>query len=135
MKLEAHTLHVSIRREPDEVYRFLAKPENLPQWAAGLGSSFRRGPDGWIAETPNGPVKVRFEAPNALRVADHFVMPAKGAEVHIPIRVLAHDSGSEVIFTLFPQPGMSAENFQEDARRVREDLKSLKRVLEHLPAR
>jgi hypothetical protein len=130
MKLEARTLHVSIHREPDEVYRFLANPETLPQWAAGLGSSIRHGPDGWIAETPRGPVKVRFEAPNALRVADHYVTPMKGAEVHIPIRVLAHDGESEVIFTLFPQPGMSAEKFQEDARMVRQDLDSLKRILE-----
>jgi uncharacterized protein YndB with AHSA1/START domain len=130
MKLEARTLHVAIRREPDEVYRFLAKPENLPQWAAGLGHSIRPGSDGWIAETPNGPVKVHFEKPNALRVADHYVTPTNGAEVHIPIRVLAHDGGSEVIFTLFPQPGMSAEKFQEDARMVRQDLDSLKRILE-----
>jgi hypothetical protein len=130
MKLEARTLHVSIHRGPDEVYRFLANPENLPQWAAGLGHSIRYGPDGWTAETPNGSVKVRFEAPNTLRVADHYVTPTNGAEVHIPIRVLAHGGRSEVIFTLFPQPGMSAEKFQEDARMVRQDLDSLKRVLE-----
>jgi hypothetical protein len=61
--------------------------------------------------------------------ADHYVTPAKGGEVHIPIRVLAHDGGSEVIFAFFPQPGMSAEKFQEDGRMVRQDLDSLKRIL------
>ena len=131
MKLAARTLHISIRRDPDEVYHWIARPENLPQWAAGLGQSIRRGPDGWIAETREGPMKVRFADPNAFRVADHYVKPPTGAEVHIPIRVLAHDGGSEVIFTLFPQPTMSAEKFEEDARLVKQDLSSLKRILEN----
>jgi hypothetical protein len=130
MALEAQTLNISIRRDPNDVYRFVSDPENLPKWAKGLCRSIRRADDTWIAETPVGPVKVRFAEPNIFRVADHYVMPPSGAEVHMPIRVLAHDGQSEVIITLFPQPGMSAEKFQEDAHLIRKDLNTLKRVLE-----
>lgn len=130
MKLETQTLNISIRRDADTVYRFVSDPANLPKWAQGLGRSFRRAGDTWIAETPGGPMKIRFVEPNAFRVADHYVMPPTGPEVHVPIRILPHDGGSEVALTLFPQPGMSAEKFQDDARQVRQDLGSLKRVLE-----
>lgn len=130
MKLEIQTLNIFIRRDADEVYRFVSDPENMPKWAKGLCQSIRRAGDAWIAETPGGPMKVRFTEPNAYRVADHYVIPATGAEVQVPLRVLAHEGGSEVVFTLFPQPGMSAEQFQEDARQVRQDLNSLKRLLE-----
>lgn len=135
MKLETQTLNVSIRRDADEVYRFVSNPENLPQWAKGLGHSIRRAGNVWTAETPLGTVQVRFVEPNAFRVADHYIVPPSGPEIHIPIRVFARDGGSEVAFTLFPQPGMSVEKFQEDARLVREDLDSLKRLLEQPAAK
>jgi hypothetical protein len=39
-------------------------------------------------------------------------------------------SGSEVLFTVFRQPGMSDENFAKDTAMVEQDLQTLKLVLE-----
>jgi hypothetical protein len=63
-------------------------------------------------------------------VADHYVTVKPGQEVFVPIRVLRNGTGSEVVFTLFQLPGMSAEKFAEDARLVESDLRTLKAVLE-----
>jgi len=128
--LQSRTLSISIGCRPDKVYVFVSNPENLPRWAAGLCKSIRKSGAGWIVETTQGPMNVRFVKNNDLGVLDHYVTPAPGVEVYVPIRVLPNGSGSEVLFTLFKLPGMSDEKFAEDAGLVARDLETLKRVLE-----
>jgi len=131
MTLESRTLSVSINRRPDEVYAFISNPENLPQWAPAFCKSVRRTGAEWIVETPDGPVKIRFVAPNAFRVADHYVIPAPDLEIYVPLRVLPNgSSGSELILTLFRQPNMAEEQFRRDIEMVTRDMKVLKKILE-----
>jgi hypothetical protein len=130
--LEVRHVSVSIDRSPDLVYQFAVRPENLPKWAVGLGTSFRRRPDGsWTAEGgPVGSATVRFVERNRLGVLDHDVTVESGETIHNPIRVLPNGRGSEVVFTLFRQPGVSAVQFADDAKAVEKDLNTLKRLLE-----
>lgn len=81
-------------------------------------------------ETPQGPVTMRFIERNALGVLDHYVTPAPGVEVYVPMRVLANGTGSEVLLTVFRLPEMSEEQYAEDVALVERDLSTLKRVLE-----
>ena len=130
--LEALTLSVSIERNLSEVYAFASAPENFPRWASGLGYSLEQASDGaWIAETPAGRATIRFSEPNAFGVLDHTVVPAPGMEIYVPLRVVANgDAGSEILLTLFRQPGMSDEKFAADAAWVLRDLRALKALLE-----
>jgi hypothetical protein len=128
--LQSRTLSISIGCRSDKVYAFVSNPENLPRWAAGLCKSVRKSDAGWIVETTQGPMNLRFADDNDLGVLDHYVTPAPGVEVYVPIRVVPNGSGSEVLFTLFKLPGMSDEKFAEDAGLVARDLETLKRVLE-----
>jgi hypothetical protein len=130
--LEVRHVSVSIARPPDLVYQFAAAPENMPQWAVGLGTSFRRRDDGsWIADGgPVGGVTVRFTERNRLGVLDHDVTLPTGETVHNPLRVIPNGKGSEVVFTLFRRAGVSAGEFARDARAVEKDLGTLKRLLE-----
>ncbi len=124
-------ISVSIARPWREAYEFLAAPENFPMWASGLGHSFRPADQGeWLAETPMGPMKVRFSEKNAYGVLDHYVIPVTGEAIYIPMRVFANGDGSEVIFTLFRRPDMSDESFAQDAEWVKRDLLALKKLLE-----
>lgn len=126
----SRTVSVSIARPPDQVYEFASNPENLPQWAKGLGNTVtRRGAD-WLVETAQGPVTVRFADKNRFGVLDHYVTTPAGETVYVPMRVLANGAGSEVIFTLFRLPGMSDDAFAADARLVEQDLAALKTLLE-----
>ena len=127
------TLSVSIDRPPARVYAFVRNPENLPRWASGLGRAVRRDGEGWVLETPNGPLGFAFVADNDLGVLDHTVTLAPGVDVLNPMRVVANGEGSEVSFTLFELPGMTAEKFAEDAALVERDLSALKSVLEGGP--
>jgi hypothetical protein len=127
---ESRTLSIRIDRDAQDVYDFVSVPENWPKWATGLGT-LKKGVHGsWIAETPQGQVKVRFTKQNDFGVLDHYVTPEGGAEIYIPMRIIANGKGSEVLFTLFHLPGVSDEKFKEDAEWVMRDLTALKKLLE-----
>ena len=127
---ETRNLSVSINRRPREVYDFVSVPENFPKWATGLGKSLRKMNDEWVAETPQGPMKIRFTERNDFGVLDHYVIPKLGTEIYIPMRVIANGAGSELIFTLFRLPDMSDEKYAEDTEWVMWDLNALKKLLE-----
>lgn len=129
---EARSLGVSVVRDSRQVYDFLAKPENFPIWASGLCSSIERQGEDWIARTPHGPRRVRFTPANPYGVLDHWVVSDDGTEIYVPMRVVPNGSGSEIVITLFREPGMSDERFTEDADWVKRDLAALKGVLEAL---
>ena len=126
------SLHLSevIARPAAEVYAYAADLRNLPEWAAGLSSGIRQQDGQWIAESPMGPVVVEPTPPNDLGVLDHVVVLPSGERSYNPMRVLANDGGSEVVFTLRRRPGMSDEELERDADAVRADLRTLKARLE-----
>jgi hypothetical protein len=123
-------LTIGIERDAAAVYAFASRPENLPRWAAGLGSGIVRSDDDWAVTTPIGTVRLRFAPPNVFGVLDHVVTLPDGSEVDVPVRVVPNGTGAEVAFTLFRQPAMSAEDFERDAGQVAADLATLKRLLE-----
>jgi hypothetical protein len=128
---EAKAVSVSINRSPDEVYRYLANPENFPKWAPNFCHAIRKAGGGqWIADTTMGALKVRFVPDNEFRVADHYVTLSSGEEIQNPIRVLPNGTGSEVVFMVFRREGLSDEEFRADWGTVQKDLEALKRVLE-----
>jgi hypothetical protein len=127
---QSRNLSVQINRNPRDVYNFTSVPENFPRWASGLGKSLKRVNDEWIAETPQGPRKVRFTERNEFGILDHYVNPEPGVEIYIPMRVIPNGSGSELIFTLFRLSDVSDEKFAADAEWVMRDLTALKNLLE-----
>lgn len=129
--LESRTLSISIAAPPAAVYEFAADPGKLPRWAAGLGTSVSpAGGDEWTVESPQGTLRLRFVARNALGVLDHRVTTPSGAEVYVPMRVVANGDGSEVLLTLFRTPEMSDADFERDAGLVQRDLASLRSEVE-----
>jgi uncharacterized membrane protein len=82
---ESRTISIRINRPADTFYEFMSAPENLPKWASGLGKSLTKTDGEWIAETPQGPVKVRFTEWNSFGVLDHYLIPEPGVEIYIPM--------------------------------------------------
>lgn len=128
--LPSKTLSVSIECPPSRVYAFVSSPENLPKWAATFCRSARRSEGEWVVETPGGPMRMKFVGQNDFGVLDHYVTVQPGIEILNPMRVVPNGSGSEITFTLFQLPGMSTEQFAEDAALVQRDLRALKKMLE-----
>lgn len=130
MTFPARHLSISIERPLEEVYAYASRPENIPRWAAGLGTAVRQGEGHWIAESPMGPIKVAFAPANPHGILDHDVTLPTGEVVHNPLRILRNARGSEVVFTLYRRPGVSDSDYEADASAVRRDLETLKRLLE-----
>lgn len=130
MTAPAHTLSVSIDRDPGSVYRYVSDPRNLPAWAPGFAMAVREDPGGWVVETAGGTVRIAFVADNTLGVADHRVTDDQGSSTLNPMRVIANGQGAEVLFTLFQPPDIADDQFQRDLGLVKSDLQTLKRELE-----
>lgn len=128
--VESRTITVRIDRPFDKVYEFLVDPANWNHWAFGLGKNIRRSPDGWIADSGDGVAKVQFTPHNNFGVVDHTVIRPSGQRVYVPIRLIANNSGCELLFTLFREPSMSDAQFASDSAFVQRDLDGLKRLLE-----
>lgn len=126
----SRTLSISIDCDPEKVVEFVSNPANFPKWVTSFCKSARQSEAGWIIETSQGPMRVKFAEKNDFGVLDHYVNPAPEVEVYVPMRVISNGSGSELIFTLFRMPDMSEEKYAEDMRMVEQDLKTLKRLLE-----
>jgi hypothetical protein len=129
--LESRTISISIARDWRHVYEAVWRPQDFTQWASGLSNSRLEGDEAqwWKTEGPDGPVRIRFTDHNAFGVMDHYVDLGTGPEIYVPMRVVANAEGTEVLFTLFRQPGMSDEKFSSDGEWVARDLLALKALI------
>lgn len=127
--LQARTYSVSIDREWRALYELIWRPEFFAHWASGLADSELREEGGhWVADEPEGPVRIRFTPHNEHGVMDHVVETPDG-EVRVPLRVVENGRGAEVMLTLYRQPGMTDEKFSADAKWINRDLAKLKSVV------
>jgi len=130
MVSESQHLSTFIRRSATAVYDYASNPANLPLWAAGLSNGIHQEDGDWVSISPMGRVVVEMAEPNGWGVLDHWVTTADGDLYYNPMRVIEAEGGSEVVFTLRRQPGMSDDAFEADAIAIVTDLATLKSVLE-----
>ncbi|KFG89042.1 Polyketide cyclase [Sphingobium herbicidovorans NBRC 16415] len=125
--LPSRTYSISIDRNWRDLYEAIWRPEVFPKWASGLAESDMRNEDGkWLADGPEGAITIRFTPHNDYGVMDHWVDTGEGKEVHVPLRVIQNGEGSEVMLTLFRQPGMDDEMFARGTKWINRDLRALK---------
>ena len=130
MASESRHIAVHVDRSVAEVYAYASDPSHLPFWAPGLCTSIAPVGDHWVAESGMGSIIVRYAGPNPYGVIDHDVVLETGETFHNPVRVLPHDDGAAVVFTLRRQGGMSDADFDRDSAAVLADLELLKDLLE-----
>jgi len=132
--MESRHISVTIDAAPEVVYRFAADPHTWPRWAAGLAEGgLRQDGEDWVADSPMGRVTVEFAPPNEFGVLDHVVHLPTGEAVYNPMRVVplgGDESSCEVVFSLRRRPGMTAAEFEADARAVAADLATLKSLVQ-----
>ncbi|MGH3168994.1 MAG: SRPBCC family protein [Trebonia sp.] len=130
--MTSESWHISERidRPVAEVYAYVSNPANLPRWAPGLGNSVAEADGQWFVDTPAERARLDFAPRNDFGILDHYLTFDSGEVIYVPLRVIADESGSEVVFTLRRRPGMTDDEFKADGEAVAADLARLKRVLE-----
>jgi hypothetical protein len=127
-------LSVWIDVAPETAYRFVEDPATWPRWAAGLAAGeLRKTADGWVADSPMGPVTVEFSPSNAFGVLDHVVTLPTGEKVYNPMRVLpagVDEQRCEFLFTVRRRREMNDDDFETDVSAVMSDLETLRDLLE-----
>ena len=84
------TISVSIARNTTAVSAYVADLNNLPHWATTFCQSIRHEAAGWVMETSLGTMTIRLVPPNDLGVLDHYLAPADGEIIYVPLRVVAN---------------------------------------------
>jgi hypothetical protein len=130
MAFESRHLSIFIERATAEVYDYVSNPANLPAWAPGLCTSVEQVDGRWYAESPLGRVAVIFAPGNDFGVLDHEVTVPSGETYYNPVRVIANDDTSELIFTVRRLPDASEADFARDIEAVAADLARLRQLLE-----
>lgn len=104
----SESIHIAehINRSPAEVYAYVSNLDNLPTWAQGVTAE----------------MNIRFAAPNDFGVLDHWAI-VEGTTYYNPMRVVEHDDGSEIVFTL-------RNPTADDRAAIAADLATLKTILE-----
>lgn len=122
------TVSVTIHRPAGDVYNYIADLGNLPDWSFFETATEVDG--AWRVGTPRGEVTLKLAPPNDLGVLDHHLETADGRTIYIPMRVISNGGDSEVLFTVFRQPGMTDEAYAADITVVETDLARLKSLLD-----
>ena len=128
--MRSDTQTITIDASPAQVFRFVANPESLPQWARAFCQAIRPDRDAWLVTSPQGEVRVRYRTDEALGIIDFHLSPAPGSEALAASRVLPNGDGAEYVFTQFQTPGMPNEVFTRQVHALREELVILKALLE-----
>jgi hypothetical protein len=124
------TRSIAIDAPRDEVFAFLADPENLPRWAVGFCRSIRRDDSGrWIVSTSQGELAVRYVTDEEAGTVDFYMTVAAGSEIAAFSRVVPNGDGSEYVFTQLQHPGMPDDVFDGQVRALIEELQVLRALL------
>ena len=129
--MKSDTKTITIERDEQTVFEFVANPENLPAWAKGFARSIRRAGEDWIIETPHGEqLNIRYVIDAEYGIVDYHISPAPGVEFVVPSRVVPNGAGAEYIFTQFQLANMSDAVFEGQVRTLTQELTILKNALE-----
>ena len=121
-----------VDRSLAEVMSVAADLTRLPEWALGFAAGAE--PDGtaWVIDAPFGRVRAEFAIDIERGILDHDVTMPDGTAVHNRLRVEPRPGGSELVFTVVRQPGMSDEQLSADVAAVAADLRRLAELCERM---
>ncbi|XXX78447.1 putative quinol monooxygenase [Sorangium sp. So ce134] len=127
---DAHYTALALTRAPlDRAFRLAADIRLLPRWATSFCQGLREEGERWVVSSPQGDVRLRYEADPAAGVVWHCV-DTGGGELRMPMRLVRHGPGSLLLFTIQRPPGCSEAAFDEQRGWVDRELAQLRELVE-----
>lgn len=128
--MNVRTQSVTINAAPETVFQYVSRPDTLPEWAPAFAPSIRQEGERWLISRGSEQTEIRLLTDATFGIVDIHVTDAKGRTFVSRSRVVANESGSEFIFTLFQAPGMPDEVFQGQVEGMVHEFATLRRLLE-----
>ena len=130
--LDSESFAYAVARPLDEVYEFLLEPANYGKWAFVHDASMQHiSARDFAVETTVGPRIVRFPARNDFGVLDLGLMKREGDAVHPSgLWVFPNGAGTELIYTNFRWPDMTAPEWESAKSWITADYMALQSLLE-----
>jgi hypothetical protein len=132
--MKSNTQSITIDREPEHVFRFVAEPRNLPRWASTFAPRIEpAGDDQWVVPSPAGKVLIRLDADEERHTVDFHmkpVVPTPGVEGLAASRVVPNGAGAEYVLTMFQFAGMPDEVWHGQLEELPRELARLKQAIE-----
>ena len=121
------TVNAVLDAPSDEVFDYLSRIENLPEWATDFAQELKY-EDG-AAKVVNGlgEFYFRIDADAKTGVIDMYTGPSEQELALFPTRVVAlGDSKSAYSFTMFKAPGMPDELFESQYESLRREFDNIR---------
>jgi hypothetical protein len=128
-EMTSRTVTTVLDAPKNEVFDYLARIENLPEWATEFARELRF-EDG-KARVTNGLGEFYFhiEADRDSGVIDMYAGPTEDELSLFPTRVVAMpDGGSAFTFTMFQSPGMADELFESQFHSLEREFENIRRT-------
>jgi hypothetical protein len=125
------TQSVAVATRPDDLFAYVADPENLPEWAIGFAKEIRSENGRSLVITPKGEQVAMSQTVNAeLRTVDGVLEFAPSVEGRTYTRVVPNGDGAEYIFTMLQPAGRPDEVFDGQVAELGRELTVLKARVE-----
>jgi len=123
--MNSRTFTITTKAARNDVFEFLADPENLPLWATEFCEAIRRDGDHWIVDTAKGPLFFAMEADSGSGVIEMHAGPEFDSMNALPIRVFTAGGQTMASFVFLKEPSVPVTLFDEHCRSMIKELTAL----------
>ena len=129
--MRSATVTTVVNAPREAVFDYLAKVENLPEWATEFARELRREGDDYIVVNGLGEFFFAIQADAASGVIDMLAGPSKEEMAVFPTRAVAlADGRTAYSFTMFQSPGMPDELFEAQHASLQREFANIERVFD-----
>ena len=127
--MRSATVTTVLDAPPEKVFAYLAKIENLPDWATEFARELKREGDDYKVVNGLGEFYFGIEADPDTGVIDMYAGPTKAAMAVFPTRVVALPDGrSAYTFSMFQGPDMPTELFESQHASLQREFANIERT-------
>jgi uncharacterized protein YndB with AHSA1/START domain len=122
----SETRSIAIDAPPERVHRFIADATNIPRWAPAFATAIHPGDTHWVATTERGEAEIIVASNPDSGTLD--ILSAADRTRGAFARVISNGPGSEVLFTLFFEPGTPEQTVTAQMTVVDDELANIKQL-------
>jgi hypothetical protein len=124
--MRSKTVTTVLRAPQREVFDYMSKIENLPEWATEFARELRRDADGYTVVNNLGEFRFEIRADERTGVIDMFAGPTTDEMAVFPTRAVGLPDGrTAYTFTMFQGPGMPDELFESQYESLRREFENI----------